>query len=62
VSARSAFDQFDFSQALTLARQALGENLSLTDRVSAFEVLGFSYGALDSADQAVQALGEMIVL
>jgi len=61
--AADAFNAFDFPRALALARQAVNdEPLSNDDLVVAYELIGFSYGALDSADQAVQALSQMIVL
>ena len=60
--ARQAFDQLDYARAATLAEAALDEPLSNRDRVLAFEVLGYAYGILDDADQAVAMLSQMIVL
>ncbi len=60
--AQAAFDGLEFSSAVGLARRALGADLSTADRTIAYEVLGFSLGALDSADAAVDAFVQMIVL
>lgn len=60
--AQTAFDDFDFPRAVQSARDALSEDLSNEDRTIAYEVLGFSLGALDSADAAVDAFVQMIVL
>lgn len=60
--ARTAFADFDFPTALRHARQAVGQNLDEADLVDAYEILGYSFGALDSADQAVRILAEMILL
>jgi len=60
--AQAAFDAFDFPLAVRLARQALTTDLSEADRTIAYELLGFSLGALDSADAAVEAFVQMIVL
>jgi hypothetical protein len=60
--ARQAYEGLDYSNAITAARSALGERLSQPDRVSAYEILAFSYGALDSTRQAVDAFRELIFL
>ncbi len=61
-SARAAFDQFDFSLAIVLAQEALAQPLSNADEITALEVLGFSYGSLDSLSRAVAVLSDLIVL
>jgi len=60
--ARQAYDQLDFSSAITLARRALAERLTRDDRIQLYEVLGYSYGALDSARQAVEAFRQLVFL
>lgn len=61
--AQAAFSQFDFPQALALAREALtADGLTQQDLAASYEVIGFSLGALDSADAAVGTLAQMIVL
>jgi len=60
--ARQAYDQLDFPNAISLARRALAERLSRDDRIQVYEVLGYSYGALDSARQAVEAFRQLVFL
>jgi hypothetical protein len=60
--ARVAFDELDYGRAVELAEAALTEPLSESDRIQAFEVLGYAYGILDQADRAVETLSQMIVL
>ncbi len=60
--AQEAYDELDFAGAITYARRALQERLSRGDRVIAYELLGYTYGALDSARQAVEAFRELIYL
>ena len=47
-----AFDNFEYQRAVDLAQAALGEQLSEEEMADAYEVLGYSYGILDDADQA----------
>ncbi len=61
-AAQRAYDGLDFAVAIRTARRALGERLSREDRTVAYEILAFSYGALDSARQAVEAFRELIFL
>jgi hypothetical protein len=60
--ARAAYDTLDFGGAIALSRRALQGPLSQEDRVGAYEVLGFSYGALDSTRAAVDAFRQLIFL
>lgn len=61
--ARRAYEALDFELAITRASQALDvERLSRDDRIVAYELLGFAYGALDSARQAVANFRELIFL
>lgn len=60
--ARAAYDTLDYTGAIAAARQALQGPLGEADRVSAYEVLGYSYGALDSTRAAVDAFRQLIFL
>lgn len=60
--AQTAYDALDFVGAITGAREALAQPLGRDDRVAAYELLGFSYGALDSTAQAVDAFRRLIFL
>lgn len=60
--AQTAFDGFDFPRALVLGRSALNAELSDADRASAWEIVGFSLGALDSTDLALRALQQFILI
>ena len=60
--AQELFDGFDFPRALVAGRAALEHNLNDEDRATAYAVVGFSLGALDSTGQAVQALQQFILL
>jgi hypothetical protein len=61
--ARQAYEALDFELAIARASQALdAERLSRDDRIVAYELLGFAYGALDSARQAVASFRELIFL
>jgi hypothetical protein len=60
--AQSAYDGLDYAGAISAARDALGEPLGRDDQVAVYELLGFAYGALDSAAQAVDAFRRLIFL
>lgn len=60
--AQQAYDALDFSGAIGSARAALRQQLTRQDRILAYELLGFSYGALDSTRQAVEAFRQLIFL
>jgi tetratricopeptide (TPR) repeat protein len=60
--ARAAYNDLDYAGAIRLARRALAEPLGPDDRVSAYELLGYAYGALDSTRQAVDAFRRLIFL
>lgn len=60
--AQAAYNGLDYAGAIQLARRALSEPLTLNGRIVAYELLGFSYGALDSARQAVDAFRLLIFL
>jgi hypothetical protein len=60
--AQQAYDSLDYTGALHSALLATQQQLSQDDRIIAFELLGFTYGALDSTAQAVRAFQELIFL
>ena len=60
--AQAAYNDLDYSAAIQLAQRALAGPLSQNGRVGAYELLGFSYGALDSTHQAVEAFRRLIFL
>lgn len=61
-SARAAYDDLEFEQAIVSAQRALEQSLTRVERASAYEVLALSYGALDSTRQAVDAFRELILI
>jgi hypothetical protein len=58
----TAYRDLDLPGAIAAARLALERNLTRGDRITALELLGFSYGAMDSTTQAVAAFRELIFL
>jgi hypothetical protein len=60
--ARAAYNDLDYAGAIQFARRALAVPLGAEERVAAYEVLGYSYGALDSTRQAVDAFRRLIFL
>lgn len=60
--AQVAYNELDYTEAITLGRQALTEPLDRDDQVTVYELLGFAYGALDSTAQAVDAFRRLIFL
>ncbi len=60
--ARRAYESLEYSRAILNARSALRARLNRADRVTVYEILAFSYGALDSTRQAVEAFRELIFL
>ena len=61
-SAQAAYEALDYAGAIRTAGQALRGELTREERVTAYELLGFSYGALDSTRLAVQAFQRLIFL
>lgn len=57
-----AYQALEFGRAIGAARSALRARLSREDRITTYEVLAFSHGALDSTRQAVEAFRELIFL
>ena len=60
--AQAAYDSLDYGGAITVLHSALEEPLNREDQVTAYELLGFAYGALDSTRQAVDAFRQLIFL
>jgi hypothetical protein len=60
--AQEAYDSLDYGGAIAALRSALEEPLNRDDQVTAYELLGFAYGALDSTRQAVDAFRQLIFL
>src|SRR5581483_5079415 len=57
-----AYDNLEYRQALGLARAALRERLTGLERARAYELLGFSYAAMDSILRAVDAFKQLVLL
>ncbi|MGD2134852.1 MAG: hypothetical protein PVF27_01780 [Gemmatimonadales bacterium] len=61
--AQQAYEDLNYRDAISTAHRALDrERLNEADQKIAWEILAFSYGALDSAQQAVEAFRELIFL
>ncbi|UCG85093.1 MAG: hypothetical protein JSW71_14270 [Gemmatimonadota bacterium] len=60
--AQQAYEELDFPRAVTLAQQALQQRLTWDDQVAMHELLGLTYGALDSTRQAVDHFRQLIFL
>lgn len=61
--AQEAYQGLEYGRAISTARRALdNERLNEADQKIAWEILAFSYGALDSAQQAVASFRELIFL
>src|SRR3989441_5943436 len=60
--AQQAYDNLEYRQVLSLARAALRERLTGPERARAYELLGFTYGAMDSILKAVDAFKQVVVI
>jgi tetratricopeptide (TPR) repeat protein len=60
--AQAAYTDLDYAVAIAGTQAALQEALTREDQVLAYELLGYSYGALDSTRQAVEAFQQLIFL
>lgn len=60
--AQQAYDNLEYRQVLSLAQAALRERLTGVERPRAYELLGFSYAALDSILKAVDAFKQLVLL
>jgi hypothetical protein len=60
--ALQAYDDLDFARAGVLARRALTERMSGADQARTYELLGFTYSAIDAQAKAVDAFKQAILL
>ena len=60
--AQQAYDNLEYRQVVSLARAALRERLTGPERARAYELLGFTYGALDSILKAVDAFKQVVLI
>jgi hypothetical protein len=60
--ARAAYDSLDFPTALSAAKRAVSQHQSQRNLAAAYEIMAFTYAALDSNRQAVDAFRELIFL
>src|SRR5690349_14749293 len=60
--AQQAYDNLEYRQVLTLAQAALRERLTGPERARAYELLGFTFGALDSILKAVDAFKQVVLI
>ena len=60
--AQQAYDNLEYRQVLSLAQAALRERLSGAERARAYELLGFTYGAMDSILKAVDAFKQVVLI
>ena len=60
--AQAAYENLDYRQALTLGKTAQRERLNGFDRARAYELLAFTYSAMDSILKAVDAFKEVVSL
>jgi hypothetical protein len=60
--AQQAFDNLEYRKALAAAQAALRERLSGYERARAYEILGFTFSAMDSILRAVDAFKQVVLL
>ncbi len=60
--AEQAYDNLEYRQVLSLAQAALREPLTGPERARAYELLGFTYGAMDSILKAVDAFKQVVLI
>ena len=60
--AQAAYENLDYRQALSLGQAAQRERLNGFDRARAYELLAFTYSAMDSILKAVGAFKEVVLL
>ena len=60
--ASAAYRELEYGQAISLCKQALRDRLRGADQERAYEILGFSFAALDSARQATDAFAQLVLL
>jgi hypothetical protein len=60
--AQQAYDNLEYRRVVSLAQGALRERLTGAERARAYELLGFTYGALDSILKAVDAFKQVVLI
>ena len=60
--ANAAYRGLEYGDAIALCKQALRDRLRSADQERAYEILGFSFAALDSARQATDAFAQLVLL
>jgi hypothetical protein len=60
--AQQAYDNLQYRQVVPLAQAALRERLSGPERARAYELMGFTYGAMDSILKAVDAFKQVVLI
>jgi hypothetical protein len=60
--ATAAYRDLEYADAIALCKQALRNRLRAADQERAYEILGFSFAALDSARQATDAFAQLVLL
>lgn len=60
--ASAAYRNLEYGDAIALCKQALRDRLRSADQERAYEILGFSFAALDSARQATDAFAQLVLL
>ncbi len=60
--AQQAYENLEYRQGLGLAQAALRERLSGFERARAYELLGFTFSAMDSILKAVDAFKQVVLL
>lgn len=60
--AQQSYDNLEYRQVLSLAQAALRERLTGPERARAYELLGFTYGAMDSILKAVDAFKQVVLI
>jgi hypothetical protein len=60
--ANAAYRDLEYGEAIALCKQALRDRLRGADQERAYEILGFSFAALDSARQATDAFAQLVLL
>ena len=60
--AQQAYENLEYRQALSLGQAALRERLAGGERARAYELIGFSYAALDSILKAVDAFKQVVLI
>jgi hypothetical protein len=60
--AQQAYDNLEYRQVVAFAQAALRERLSGPERARAYELMGFTYGAMDSILKAVDAFKQVVLI